>query len=94
MPPHENGPGKVVKPFSAVLAGVSATFWLPVVATALGDFVGRASRTTHAVGPADPSDFFVTFSFINEVVEAAHGGQAQSERSSNFIMSSKPNMSL
>jgi len=66
---------------------------LPVVATALGNFVGRASRTTHAVGPADPSDFFVTFSFINPVVETAHGGQAQGGRSSNFIMSSKPNMS-
>jgi hypothetical protein len=68
MLPHENGPGQVVKLFSAVLAGVSATFLLLVVATALGDFVGRASRTTHAVGPTDPSDFFVTFSFINEAV--------------------------
>jgi hypothetical protein len=68
MPPHEEGPGEIVKPLSTVLAGVSATFLLPVVATALGDFVGRASRTTHAVGPADPSDFFVTFSFINKVV--------------------------
>ena len=94
MPPHEKGPGEVVKPFSAVLAGVASAFLLPVVATALDDFVGRASRTTHAVGPADPSDFFVTFSFINEVVEAAHGGQAQSGQSANFIMSSKPNMSL
>jgi len=68
MPPHEKGPGEVVKPFSAVLAGVASAFLLPVVATALDDFVGRTSRTTHAVGPADPSDFFVTFSFINEVV--------------------------
>jgi hypothetical protein len=92
MPPHENGPGEVVKPFSAVLAGVASAFVLPVVATPLGDFVGRASRTTHAVGPADPSDFFVTFSFINQVVDAAHGGQAQSGQSLNFIMSSKPNI--
>jgi hypothetical protein len=94
MPPHEEGLGKIVKPLSAVFAGAAATCWWPVVATALGDFVGRASRTTHAVGPADPSDFFVTFSFINQVVEAAHGGPAQSGRSLNFIMSSKPNMSL
>ena len=93
MPPHEEGPGEVVKPFSTVLAGVSSAFLLPVVATALGDFVGRATRTTHPVGPAYPSDFFVTFSFIDEVVEAAHGGQAQGGRSSNSITSSKPNMS-
>ena len=93
MPPHEKGPGEVVKPFSAVLAGVASAFLLPVVATALGDFVGRATRTTHPVGPADPSDFFVTFSFIDEAVEAAHGGQAQSEQNLDFIMSSKPNMS-
>jgi hypothetical protein len=68
MPSHEEGLGKIVKSLSTVLAGVAATFLLPVVATALGDFVGCASRTTHAVGPADPSDFFVTFSFINKVV--------------------------
>jgi hypothetical protein len=94
MPPHEDGPSEVVKSLSTVLAGVSSAFLLPVVATALGDFIGRATRTTHPVGPAYPSDFFVTFSFIDEVVEAAHGGQTQSGRSLNFIMSSKPNMSL
>jgi hypothetical protein len=74
MPPPKEGPGEVVKPFSTVLTGVSSAFLLPVVTTALGDFVGRATRTTHPVGPAYPSDFFVTFSFIDEVVEAAHGG--------------------
>jgi hypothetical protein len=93
MPPHEDSPGEVVKPFSTVLTSVSSACLLAVVATALGDFVGRAARTTHPVGPTFPSDFFVTFTFIDEVVEAAHGGQAQGGRSSNFITSSKPNMS-
>ena len=93
MPPHEKGPGEVVKPFSTVLAGVASAFLLPVVATALGDFIGRTTWTTHPVGPADLSDFFVTFSFIDEVVEAAHGGQAQSGQSPNFTTSSKPNVS-
>jgi hypothetical protein len=93
MPPHEEGPGEVVNPFATVLAGISAAGWLPVVATPLSDLVGRATRTTHPVGPADPSDFFVTFFFIDEVVEAAHGGQVQSGQSLNFTMSSKPNMS-
>jgi hypothetical protein len=35
----------------------------------------------------------VTFSFIDEIVEAAHGGQTQGGQSLNSIMSSKPNMS-
>ena len=93
MLPLEEGPGEVVKPFSTVLAGVSSACLLPVVATALGDFVGRATRTPHPVGPVYPSDFFVTSSFIDEVVEAAHGGQAQSGQSPNFVTPSKPNMS-
>jgi hypothetical protein len=38
------------------------------------DLVGGAARTTDPVGPAFPSDFFVTFTFIKEVVEAAHDG--------------------
>ena len=94
MPPLEKGPGEIVKPFSTVLAGIAAACWLPVVATPLGDAGGRATRTTHSVGPAYPSDFFVTLAFIDQVVEAAHGEQAQSGQSLNFTTSSKPNMSL
>jgi len=90
MPPHEDGPGEVVKPCSTVLAGVSSAFLLPVVATALGDFVGRATWTKHPVGQAYPSGFFVTFSFIDEVVEAAHGGQTQGGQSSSLSCPQNP----
>jgi hypothetical protein len=90
MSPHEDGPGEVVKPFATVLAGVSAACLLPVVATTLGDFVGRATRTTYPVGPAYPSDFFVTFFFIDKVVEAAPGGQAQGGQSSNLSRPQNP----
>jgi hypothetical protein len=90
MPPHEDGSGEVVKSLSTVLASVSVAGLLPVVATALGDFVGRATRTTHPVGPAYPSDFFVTFFFIDEVVEAAHGGQTQGGQSSSLSRPQNP----
>jgi hypothetical protein len=93
MPPLEDSPGEVVKPFATVLAGISAACWLPVVMTTLGDSGGRATRTTHSVGPAYPSDFVVTFAFIDQVVEAAHGEQAQSGQGLNFTTSSKPSMS-
>jgi hypothetical protein len=86
--PHEYRPRQVVKPPPAVLARVAAAFLLPMVLAAPVDLVGRAVRATHPTGPASISDFIVAFTFVYEVVEAAHGGKKL-----NFIMSSKPNKS-
>ncbi len=48
---------------------------LPVVLAPLDDLVGGAAQATLALRPEPPPQFSVALVFIDQVVQAAHGGQ-------------------